>query len=118
MVAYWGIVEMGVPNRQKRQRCQEADRYPYLVIRLIPAVYHRLPIHFVPNDRVKPFPHSLTMVEPEPFDADGKLTAQCRKNLVEIVRHQVKKTGHRMCFVLGPREGRPRTFSAKDSDRS
>ena len=81
-----------------------AEGYPYLVVRLMPAVYVRYPIDFLQNSGSKLSSEALLSPEPEPFDKDGKLTTDCKKKLIEVVRFEARESGLRMCVVFAPKE--------------
>ena len=81
-----------------------AEGYPYLVVRLMPAVYVRYPIDFLQDSGSKFSTEALLLPEPEPFDKDGKLTADCRKKLIEAVRFKARESGLRMCVVFALKE--------------
>ena len=80
------------------------ERFPYLVVRLMPAVYNCYPIEFAWNGNTSSIPEALTLFEPNPFDADGNLTPECRRKLIELVGFEARETGFRMCVVFGPKE--------------
>ena len=83
---------------------EEAEQFPYLVVRLMAAVYYRYPIEFVHNGNANPDPEALTVFESDPFDADGKLTLESKRKLIEVVSFEARETGLRMCVVFGPME--------------
>lgn len=80
------------------------EGYPYLVVRYIPAAYSRCPIEFVEHENVKPNEEVLTLVEPHPFDAEGRITPKCREALMEAVKHEARRRRFRMCIVFGERD--------------
>lgn len=80
------------------------ERFPYLVVHLMPAVYNRYPIEFAWSGNTNSIPEALTLFEPNPFDKSGELTAECRRKLIEVVSFEARETGLRMCVVFGPNE--------------
>lgn len=82
----------------------ESTEPPYLVVRLMPAIYVRYPIEFLLQNGSILHPKALIPLEPEPFDKDGGLTADCRRELIETVRFESRESGLRMCIVFGSDE--------------
>ena len=91
-----------IPLKILKKGVGEND-YPYLIRRLMPAAYQRIKVAFMVSNKEKPIPDCLTLVEPKPFTAKGRLTTECRKKLIKVLRHESKKTGLRMALVLGER---------------
>ncbi len=80
---------------------QEVEyEYPYLIVRLTPGFYARAQIVFVPDTTVKPARKALTLEFPQPF-VEGRLTDRCKEVLIEVVKHEVRRTQYRMCIVFG-----------------
>ena len=75
--------------------------YPHLIVRIYAGVYQRERIDM----RAARWPmaqigHLCSFVQrPEPFNADGTLSAPCRALLIASVHHAVRQTKHRMCIV-------------------
>jgi hypothetical protein len=85
-------------NNSKQQ--DEEVKYPYLVVCQISGFYARAQIVFVPDTTVKPARKALTLVFPQPF-VEGRLTDRCKEVLIEVVKHEVRRTQYRMCIVFG-----------------
>ncbi len=83
---------------------EEAEQFPYLVVRLMAAVYYRYPIEFAWNGNTSSISEALILFEPNPFDADRKLTLESKRKLIEVVSFEARETGLRMCVVFGPME--------------
>ncbi len=80
---------------------QEVEyEYPYLIVRLSRGFYARAQIVFVPDTTVKPARKALTLEFPQPF-VEGRLTDRCKEVLIEVVKHEVRRTQYRMCIVFG-----------------
>ncbi len=94
----------GFQNRQKRQLGQKPEQFPHLVVRLMPAVYSWYPIEFLLQNGSRLHSKALILLEPEPFDKDGGLTADYRRELIETVRFEAKARGLCMGIVFGLKE--------------
>jgi len=73
---------------------------PYLVVQTNDGANTRVPIVFVPNDRVKPRGDELTIVMREPYK-DMKLTESARKEVVTVVSWLAEQRGIPLCVVFG-----------------
>ena len=80
------------------------EGYPYVVVRYYPAVYYRRAVEFSENVQVEPGPDTFTLVEANPFDANGELTVKCREALIEMVMSAARNAGFRMCIVFGEKD--------------
>jgi len=75
-------------------------RYPYLVVRLMSAVFQREDITLHPGSPSVHIGHRDTFVHhPQPFDADGAVSADCRALLIAGTLEAVQRTRFRMCLV-------------------
>ncbi len=88
-------------NNSKQQ--DEEVKYPYLVVRQISGFYTKAEIAFLNSTEEKPVPRTLSIVCQQPY-VDGELTDTCKQALVEVVKHETRRTQYRMCLVLGERE--------------
>lgn len=74
--------------------------YPYLVIRLCPAVYQREEITIsegVPSARVAW--RNTQLSHPAPYNSYGQITESAKAALIEGVLAAVRRTNFRMCIV-------------------
>ena len=77
-----------------------AKRYPFVVVRLMSAVYQRedIAVHAGdPKSRIG-FRDSF-VYHPTPFAEDGAVSQGCKDLLVAATLEAVRRTGHRMCLV-------------------
>jgi hypothetical protein len=80
-------------------------RYPYLVIRLMGGVYQREEITLQQGAPRVHIGHRDTYVHhPEPFAAEGAVTAGCKDLLISGVLEAVRRTRFRMCLVWSPNQ--------------
>ncbi len=80
------------------------EDYPYLVVRRAP-LYGRTPIIIASNEHKERNPHAITVFwnQKHPArDGSGNITPPCRALLIELTKHEVRRTGLRTCVVLGP----------------
>lgn len=76
-----------------------------LCIRFMSAVYRWVPLklgHGGPDADISI--HAARVRFPEPYDADGVLSAHCRQWIIEMVRDEVERLGLSMCCVFGPED--------------
>ncbi len=80
---------------------QSKTIYPYVVVRIIPAVYSKSEINFITN-KFESEKKSWTSIfwEGSVRDNYGNILADVRAFLIEIVKAEVKKSGYRMCLVF------------------
>jgi len=78
--------------------------YPYLVCRIMTAVYASYPIEFVHNASIKPDKGFFAIVSLEPFQNDGTLKSETRETLITIVSNLCTERHARMCLVFGPKD--------------
>lgn len=72
-------------------------QYPYLVVRLMPAIYSRRSILFEADacsDK------DLVIPDNHPYGKSGKLTKKARDEIISATLQAVKRTGFRMCAVF------------------
>lgn len=74
--------------------------YPYLVIRLMSAVYQREPIEIRQGTSRVHIGHRTTYVQHRsPRTPEGQVSEECRLLLLQGVREAVRRLKHRMCVV-------------------
>lgn len=74
------------------------SEYPYIIVRLMPAIYSRRSILFEADacsDK------DLVIPDNQPYDKSGKLTKEARDEVISATLQAVKRTGFRMCAVFG-----------------
>jgi hypothetical protein len=75
-------------------------KYPFLVVRFMPAVYQREQIDIRQGEAaVHISPGSCFLRHPDPFDGEGAIRESCRALLLEGVMAAVLRTQLRMCVV-------------------
>jgi len=80
-----------------------AAGYPYLVVRLGACAYKREKIDIgIGPAEVVIAPNKSRVRHPEPFDAEGAITPDCRKLMVDSVQQEVRRRWFRMCIVWAP----------------
>jgi hypothetical protein len=78
--------------------------YPYLIVRLMPAVYMRAPITIeVGPPAVEIVGRGCRVSHPAPLASDGSVAADCRALIVDGVRAAVRNGRHRMTIFWGGR---------------
>ena len=83
----------------------EDGKYPYLIIRLMPAVYQRHQINVFRGEPLVEIGHSKNLVQhPEPITDDGVITPGCRTLILDAVLEAVTRTKFRMAVVWGEKE--------------
>jgi len=83
----------------------EIGKYPYLVIRLMPAVYQRHQITVYRGEALAKISHDKNFVQhPEPITDEGVITPGCRKLILDAVFEAVTRTKFRMAVVWGEEE--------------
>lgn len=77
-----------------------AKRYPFVVVRLMSAVYQREDIAVHKGDPKSRIGFRDSFVHhPTPFAEDGAVSQGCKDLLVGATLEAVRRTGHRMCLV-------------------
>jgi len=84
------------------------EGYPQLVMRLFPGIYPRFPIALTRGEpaeaRIQIYGRVFSLRHPG-VDPDARtLDAAARQFLAEAILDAVRRTGRRMCLVLGPNE--------------
>jgi hypothetical protein len=78
-------------------------RYPYVAVRYMATVYGHFPVRFVdPQDSrvdADEATEAFVVACPLPF-VDGRLTAQAREALLDVVQQASKRSRHRLCVVF------------------
>ena len=89
-----------------------AARYPYLVVRLMAAIYQReeIAVHAGAAKSQIGFRDSFVH-HPNPFGEDGAASQGCKELLLAATLEAVRRTGHRMCLVWAAND---RTFVERD----
>ncbi len=83
----------------------EVGKYPYLIIRLMPAVYQRHQITVYRGEPSVEISHDKNFVRhPEPITDDGAITPDCRTLILNAVLEVVKRGPFRMAVVWGEKE--------------
>lgn len=66
-----------------------------LTVRLIPAAYLRVPVHIKQGKASALLTINQANIQhPQPFNEDGRLTADCQSYIVEQVRSAIVHDGH------------------------
>lgn len=82
---------------------KSSSEYPYLVVRLMSAVYQRERIYIRQGDPAVHIGYgSCFLRHPQPFDEGGRISSDCRKLLLDGVLAAVLRTRLRMCVVWAP----------------
>ena len=82
-----------------------AKRYPYLVVRLMAAVYQREEIAIQNGEPMAHVGFRDSYVHhPTPFAEDGAVSQGCRDLLMAATLEAVRRTGYRMCLVWAANE--------------
>lgn len=91
-------------HQSKMARTRNLATYPYLVVRIMSAVYQYEHIKVSAGARpIAQIGNKCSLVlRPEPFNAEGALSTACRAFLLSSVQHAVRETGHKICIVWGP----------------
>ncbi len=83
----------------------EIGKYPYLIIRLMPAVYQRHQITVYRGEPLVTIGHGRNFVQhPEPITDEGVITPGCRTLILNAVLEVVKRGPFRMAVVWGEKE--------------
>ena len=83
----------------------EIGKYPYLIIRLMPAVYQRHQITVYRGEPLVKISHDKNFVRhPEPITDDGAITPDCRTFILNAILEVVKRGPFRMAVVWGQKE--------------
>src|SRR5258706_5259447 len=96
------IFERGVlfMAEQDAEAFSESRKYPYLVVRFMPTVYHSENIQITIGPPAVEFVERRCIVRhPTPFEADGSVSADCRALIIPAVQATVRKQRFRMCVV-------------------
>lgn len=81
------------------------QQYPYLVVRMMAAVYQREQIEIrIGEPLVQVGYRSSFVSHPTPFDTANHVSAACRQLLIDGVLEAVQRTRFRMCIVWAAEE--------------
>ena len=82
---------------------RDTPPYPYVVVRIMAAVYSRRAVEFVASSEAVLETSSRTIVIQDDEAASTNVVGGAAKQkLIERVLADVKRTGFRMCCVFGP----------------
>lgn len=82
----------------------DGNKYPYLIVRLMPAVYQRERIDIRKGEPLVAISPGTTYVQhPEPLNGDGSMSVDCRALLLNAVKEAVQRTRFRMSVIWGER---------------
>jgi hypothetical protein len=82
----------------------QGTRYPYVVRRIMAAVYQRIEVVFR-TEKCLPPPEGLQIVVEDPaYDDDGDLIEEARIALIDVLKKVTRTSGFRMCAVFGERD--------------
>ena len=77
-----------------------SNRYPYLVVRFMPTVYHSERIQITVGSPAVEFVGRRCIVHhPAPFTTDGSVSPDCRALMTPAVQAEVRTKRLRMCIV-------------------
>lgn len=80
----------------------ESNKYPYLVVRIMPAVYQRERIDVrIGEPSVAISPNRTYVQHPEPITDDGSMSVGCRTLLLNAIKEAVNRTKFRMSVIWG-----------------
>lgn len=80
----------------------EGNKYPYLIVRLMSAVYQRENIDVRKGEPLVAIsPHKTYVQHPEPIADDGNMSIGCRTLLLNAVKDAVNRTKFRMSVIWG-----------------
>ena len=78
--------------------------YPYVIKRVIAAVYQRIEVAFGTGKLHSPHKGIHIMTKDHPYDTDGKPTLEARNALIEVLKEVTRTSGFRMCAVFGEQD--------------
>jgi len=82
----------------------EKNTYPYVIRRVIAAVYQRIEVAFGTEKLHPPHKGIHILTKDHPYDMEGKPTSEAKNAMVEVLKEVTRTSGFRMCAVFGEQD--------------